>query len=42
MSAEWLVGTLLHEALHGAATMDNREICEKDEHQVIRQLGDDW
>ena len=35
------VGTLLHEALHCIAMVDNKEICEKDEHQVIRELGDD-
>ena len=35
------VGTLLHEALHCLAMIDNKEICAKDEHQVIRELGDD-
>merc|ERR1711874_393541 len=41
MSDEELVGTLLHEALHCLAMIDNKEICAKDEHQVIRELGDD-
>eukprot|EP00091_Calanus_sinicus_P024995 TRINITY_DN9295_c0_g1_i2.p1 TRINITY_DN9295_c0_g1~~TRINITY_DN9295_c0_g1_i2.p1 ORF type:complete len:158 (+),score=38.03 TRINITY_DN9295_c0_g1_i2:109-582(+) len=40
MSDEELVGTLLHEALHCIAIIDNKEICAKDEHQVIRELGD--
>ena len=42
LSRAQMVDVLLHEALHGACTLDNREICEKDEHQVIRQLGDEW
>ena len=36
-----LLGVLLHEALHYAATFDDREICTDDEHRVIRILGDD-
>ena len=36
-----LVGTILHEALHYFAYFNNKEICEKDEHAVMRMLGDD-
>ena len=36
-----LVGTILHEALHYFAYFNNKEICEKDEHYVMRILGDD-
>jgi len=36
-----LVGTILHEALHYFAFFNNKEICEKDEHYVMRILGDD-
>ena len=36
-----LVGTILHEALHYFAYFNNKEICEKDEHYVMRLLGDD-
>ncbi len=36
-----LVGTILHEALHYFAYFNGKEICEKDEHYVMRQLGDD-
>ena len=36
-----LVGTILHEALHYFAYFNNKEICEKDEHYVMRALGDD-
>ena len=36
-----LVGTVLHEALHYFAYFNKKEICEKDEHYVMRILGDD-
>ena len=36
-----LVGTILHEALHYFAFFNGKEICEKDEHYVMRILGDD-
>lgn len=36
-----LVGTILHEALHYFAFFNDKEICEKDEHYVMRLLGDD-
>ena len=36
-----LVGTILHEALHYFAYFNKKEICEKDEHYVMRALGDD-
>jgi len=36
-----LVGTILHEALHYFAYFNKKEICEKDEHYVMRILGDD-
>ena len=41
MSEEDLVSTILHECLHGITTFNDKEICEKDEHYVIRLLGDD-
>jgi hypothetical protein len=37
----YLMGTMLHEALHYIATFDGKDICEKDEHYVMRLLGDD-
>jgi len=36
-----LVGTILHEALHYFAYFNKKEICEKDEHYVMKILGDD-
>ena len=36
-----LVGTILHEAIHYLATFNGKDICEKDEHFVIKMLGDD-
>eukprot|EP01083_Nonionella_stella_P004334 12513_1 len=41
LSDEGLVGTILHEALHYIATFNGKDICEKDEHFVIKLLGDD-
>ena len=37
----YLLGTMLHEALHYAARINNKYICEEDEHRVFRALGDD-
>ena len=36
-----LLGTLLHEALHYICTFNGKDICAKDEHYVMRLLGDD-
>ena len=36
-----LVGTILHESLHYFAYFNDKEICEKDDHYVMRMLGDD-
>ena len=41
MSDAYLLGTLLHEALHYSCLLNGKFICEKDEHQVFRRLGDD-
>ena len=41
MSYEYIVGTLLHESLHHICTFNNKYICDKDEHYVMRLLGDD-
>ena len=41
MNDAYLLGTLLHEALHYAATFNGRYVCEADEHTVFRALGDD-
>ena len=35
-----LISTMLHESLHYMATFNNKDICEKDEHYVIKLLGD--
>ena len=37
----YLMGTMLHEALHYICTFDGNDICEKDEHYVMKILGDD-
>lgn len=37
----YLMGIMLHEALHYVATFDGKDICEKDEHYVMTLLGDD-
>jgi|TARA_B110000967_G_C18891897_1_gene567961 thymidylate synthase ThyX len=37
----YLLGTMLHEALHYICTFDGNDICSKDEHYVMRLLGDD-
>tara|TARA_B110000008_G_C16952550_1_gene556880 strand:+ start:1185 stop:1592 length:408 start_codon:yes stop_codon:yes gene_type:complete len=36
-----LFGTLLHESLHYICTFNGKDICSKDEHYVMRLLGDD-
>ncbi len=36
-----LLGVILHESLHYAATYNSCEICTEDEHRAIRLLGDD-
>jgi len=41
MSYDYLIGTLLHESLHYICTFNNKSICEKYEHYVMRILGDD-
>ena len=41
MSDEILLGTMLHEALHGLVTFNKKGICEKDEHYCMSILGDD-
>ncbi len=41
LSDDHLVGTILHESLHYLATFNKNDICEKDEHYVMRLLGED-
>ena len=40
MSNETLIGTILHESLHNICTINNKDICEKDEHAVMVDLGE--
>ncbi len=40
MSNEALVGTILHESLHNIATINGKDICEKDEHAIMKSLGE--
>ena len=40
MSNEALVGTILHEALHNIGTINGKDICEKDEHTIMKSLGE--
>jgi hypothetical protein len=40
LNDSYLIGTILHESLHYAATFNNKEICEKDEHYVMELLGE--
>jgi hypothetical protein len=40
MSDELLIGTLLHEALHDICTVNGKVLCERDDHHVLRALGD--
>ena len=37
----YLLGTMLHEALHYICTFDGNDICSENEHYVMRLLGDD-
>ena len=41
MNDTFLLGILLHEALHYCCTFDGKDICSKDEHYVMRLLGED-
>ncbi len=40
MSNEALVGTILHESLHNISTINGKDICEKDEHTIMKSLGE--
>ncbi len=40
MSNEALVGTILHESLHNIGTINGKDICEKDEHTIMKSLGE--
>ena len=42
LSDDELVGVLLHESLHYLTTFNNKEICEKDEHYVMKLLGEEF
>jgi hypothetical protein len=41
MNDVYLMGTILHEALHYICTFDGKDICSENEHYVMRLLGDD-
>ena len=41
MNNAYLLGTLLHEALHYSVRFNKQFICEEDEHCIFRKLGDD-
>lgn len=41
MSDAYLLGTLLHEALHFTVSINGKSMCEKEEHLVFALLGDD-
>lgn len=41
MNDIYLLGTMLHEALHYGCTFNGNWICEDDEHIIFRSLGDD-
>ena len=41
MSDAYLLGTLLHEALHFTVSINNKPMCEKEEHLIFALLGDD-
>jgi len=41
MNDTYLMGTILHEALHYICTFDGNDICSENEHYVMRLLGDD-
>jgi hypothetical protein len=40
MSSETLIGTILHESLHNICTINGKDICEKDEHIIMKSLGE--
>ena len=40
MSNEALIGTILHESLHNICTINDKDICEKDEHAIMVSLGE--
>ena len=40
MSNEALVGTILHESLHNIGTINGKDICGKDEHTIMKSLGE--
>ena len=40
MSNEALVGTILHESLHNIGMINGKDICEKDEHTIMKSLGE--
>ena len=40
MSNETLIGTILHESLHNICTINDKYICEKDEHAIMESLGE--
>ena len=42
LSDDELVGVLLHESLHYLTTFNNKDICEKDEHYVMKLLGEEF
>ena len=35
-----LVGTILHESLHNIGMINGKDICEKDEHAIMKSLGE--
>lgn len=41
MNDTYLMGTMLHEALHYICTFDGKDISAQNEHYVMRLLGDD-
>lgn len=41
MNDTYLMGTMLHEALHYICTFNGKDICSENEHYVMRLLGDD-
>lgn len=41
MNDSYLLGTMLHEALHYSCKCNNKYICEEDEHHIFHLVGDD-
>jgi hypothetical protein len=41
MNDTFLLGILLHEALHYCCSFNGKDICSKDEHYVMRLLGEE-